>query len=201
MLTALYAGYTYSKLMPEIKAFTWFLFLSALIDVSATVCWAYRINNMPLLHFYVVAGFVFLYLFYARVFHSMLSPGIMKIMLVLYIAFNIYNSFYLQDIWTFDANGLTAESILILILSLMSFLFLLHDEMRNKYQYSLSSLFWINAGLFIYYSTNLIIFYFGKLFTDSFNVLFNMSTWVIHSFFSMIMYICFFIALWKQQKN
>jgi hypothetical protein len=60
---------------------------------------------------------------------------------------------------------------------------------------------WINSGLFIYYVSSLLIFYFGQVITDTFSKELNRYMWIFHAFFSLVMYSCFFVGLWKRPKS
>jgi hypothetical protein len=78
---------------------------------------------------------------------------------------------------------------------------LLNDTVKERRKQDIPSLHWINSGLFIYYSSNLLIFYFGALITHALSKQLNRYTWMLHSFFSIVMYTCFFIGLWKRPKT
>lgn len=201
LAAALYALWVYKRSVPVLKVFSWFIFLSAVIQLVSLVLWFYRINNMPLLHIYVCLGFLCLALFYKRVLESLVSPGIITTIAILFTCFTITNSVAIQNIHTFNSHALTAESVLVVILSLSTFIVLLNDAAKETRKDSISSLRWINSGLFIYFAADLLLFYFGKIILSEFPKSLSRYTWVLHSFFSTVMYICFIIGLWKQPKN
>jgi hypothetical protein len=201
LLTVVYAALLYRQLGADLRVFSWFLFLSGLIQFTSLYFWFHRWNNMPLLHLYVAAGFAFLAWFYQKVLSGFISVWIIGSVTALFTIFTIINSLYIQHVMTFDSNALTIESVLILILSLFTFTFLLNDSVKETRSHHISSLSWINSGLFIYYSSSLMIFYFGATITGSFSRVLGQYTWIFHSLFSMVMYTCFFIGLWKRPKT
>lgn len=201
LITAGYALFIYRKLAKELQVFSWFLFLSAIVEVASKILWFQSRNNMPLLHFYVAAGFFLLALFYQRVLNDFINKKIIRVVLIIFLTFTIINSLAIQPLTTFNSYALTLESVLIIILSLSTFILMMDDIVRKKRLNIARSLNWINSGLFIYYLSSLLIFYFGDLITLLSPSHLVKYTWVIHAFFSFIMYCCFFVGLWCRQKN
>lgn len=156
---------------------------------------------MPVLHFYVATGFPCLCWFYKTVLQNFISTRIVWWTIVLFLAFTVTNSLAFQNIFRFNSNALALESIIIIIAALFTFIFLLNDTVKEAGLHDINSITWINSGLFIYYLSCLLIFYFGDA------ILFRLSknlsglTWIFHSFFSVLMYTCFLIGLWKRSKT
>lgn len=201
LLLALYTLVIYKELPAQLKTFSRFVFLSGIIELLSRICWFYQKNNMPLLHIYVAGGFVLVALFYQHVLKDVIHKNIIPAILVAFLLFTGINSLFIQPIYTFNSNALTVEAILIIVLSLSTFIFLMNDIVKKKFVHLVKSINWINSGLFIYYSSSLLIFHYGNLIT-----LFAPShlvkyTWVLHSFFSAIMYCCFFAGLWNRPRN
>jgi hypothetical protein len=200
-VVAIYALVIYGKMTKELKAFSWFLFFSGFIQLISTILWFQRINNLPLLHLYVAGGFVCLAWFYSAVLRDFINHKIIWGIALLFSIFTIANSLFIQNIFTFNSNALTVESVLVITLSLFTYIVLLNDIVKEKRKELINSLNWINSGLFIYYTSSLLIFYFGDFFTKQFSVYYNQYTWMFHTFFSVVMYSCFFVGLWKRPKN
>ncbi len=171
------------------------------MQLTSGIAWGCGINNMPLLHIYVAVGFVLIALFYREVFREILNPVIILIVCISFISFALYNCFPLQLLFRFNAKALTVESVLVIIFSLSTFILLLNKQSLEVIIPERKILNWINSGFFIYYSSSLLIFYFSDVMARMLPVYLNQNTWVLHSFFSMIMYSCFIIALWKRPKN
>jgi hypothetical protein len=201
LLTVVYAALVYKKLGKELKVFSWYIFLSGIIQFASLFFWFVSKNNMPLLHLYVAAGFVCLAWFYATLLKGFINVKIIWCVVILFLLFTTINSLFIQDIFTFNSYALTVESILIIILGLFTYMFFLNDFVKETSGRDIKSLSWINSGLFIYYSSSLLIFYFGAAITYAFSRTHNLQAWMFHSLFSIVMYTCFFIGLWKRSRT
>lgn len=198
---AVYAAFLFRKLEKTLKLFSIFLFLSAVMQLASGIAWQYRVNNLPLLHIYVAGGFVCIALFYREVFSNFLNRYILLVTAIAFVAFTVINAIFFQSVFNFSSRTLTVESALVIILTLSTFMVTLNESAQEVVSQDRKSLNWINSGFFIYFSSNLLIFYFGDMFTRMFSVYLNQNTWILHSFFSIIMYTCFIIALWKRPKS
>lgn len=192
-------GYnTYSR---SLKVFSWFIFLSGIIHFIALLFWYVGRNNMPVLHIYVALGLPCLIWFYKTVLGDFISSRIMWAIVILFLLFTVINSLVIQDIFRFNSNALVVESIIVVILALSTFIFFLNDTIKETGIKDIRSLTWINSGLFIYYLSCLLIFYFGDTILFRFSREQSRLTWVFHAIFSIVMYTCFIIGLWKHSKT
>lgn len=201
LITASYALLVRKQLTPNLRIFSWFIFLSAIVQVTSTLLWVQSKNNLPLLHFYVATGFLCLAWFYGTVLRDFINKKVIWYIAGFFTIFTLINGIFIQGIFTFASYALTAESILIIILSLSTFMLLLSDIVKEKRMQESVSLNWINSGLFVYYSSSLLIFYFGEVITHTFSKTLNHYTWVLHFVFLTVMHGCFFIGLWKRPRN
>ncbi len=197
IVSAAYAALLYKKLDLKLRRFSLFLFLSALIQITALVLALNRINNLPLLHIYVATGFLLLAFFYKTVLENFIHSGIIWTITILFLVYTILNSIFIEPFLTFNSIALTVESVLIVILSLSTYMVLMNDIVKEQNPSGISSISWINSGLFIYYSSSLIIFYLTRSFPRSI----NNYAWLLHSFFSIIMYVCFIFGLSKRPRK
>jgi hypothetical protein len=195
---ALVAGWQYKKLQPTGKAFAWFVLYSCLIQLVALGYWFMRRNNMPLLHLYVPTGFALLAIFYGKLLAGYVNGMIIRLTLIGFVAFSLVNSLFFQPITTFNSYALTAEAILLLILSIFTFIVQLNRAALPVQKSQWTGVNPINSGLFIYYASTLLLFFFGSSIMRSYSVDLSAYTWIYHSFFSIILYICFIVGLWKQ---
>ena len=197
VISATYALVLYKKLEPELKLFSYFLFLSFVIQITALILALRRTNNLPLLHIYVAAGFLLLALFYIRVLNDFIKSEIIGAITILFLIYTTINSLFIESFFTFNSTALTVESILVVILSLSTFMVLLNDIVKQKRSHIIKSINWINSGLFIYNASSLLIFFLTRNFPKAL----NQYTWILHSFFSVVMYICFIIGFSKRNRN
>jgi len=200
-ITCIYSLIIYKSLFKELKIVGAFLVFSGVIQLISTYSWYNSINNMPLLHLYVAGGFLFICLFYQQLLDGFISKKIIWGVLAGFTSFTVINTLFIQPVNTYNSYAVVVESILIIILSLSTFMFLLDDIVKETKGKLAVTLNWINSGLFIYYSSSLLIFYFGNVITGSFSVEISQYLWVIPSVASMAMHICFFIGLWKRPQK
>ncbi|MES2655814.1 MAG: hypothetical protein V4620_09515 [Bacteroidota bacterium] len=200
-ITMVYAIVHYKRLGDELKVFCYFLFLSGIIQFASLACWFYGANNLLLLHIYVAVGFPCLAWFYGKVLHNFIHSKLIWIVTIVFLLFTLSNSLFIQKTNKFNTYALTVEAILIIILSLSTYMLLLNDIVKERRKHTIKSLNWINSGLFIYYSSSLLIFYFSAIISDTFPKILVRYTWAFHSFFSMVMYFCFFVGLWNRPKH
>lgn len=200
LLTFVYVSMIGKTLSHELKVFSYYIFFSSIIQFISLAFWFIGKNNLPLLHLYVAGGFILLAWFYNTLLNSFINPRIIWSIAILFLFFTIANTIFFQGIYKFNSNALTVESVLIIIIALFTYIFFLNDIVKESTKHDIKSLNWINAGLFIYHSSTLIIFYFGTTIVQSFSRSLNQYTWVFNSFFSIVMYFCFFVGFWKRSK-
>jgi hypothetical protein len=201
LLAVVYTASIYRQLRPELKVFSWFIFFSGLIQFASLACWFARKNNMPLLHLYVAGGLLLIAWFYSTVLSGFISKKVIWSVALAFLLFTTINSLFIQPVHTFNSYALTIESVLIVILALFTFTFFYNNIVKETSGRDIKSLTWINSGLFVYYSSDLLIFYFGAIITQTLSTSLNQYTWVFHSFFSIVMYTCFIIGLWQRSKT
>lgn len=201
LAAAVYAAYIYKKLGRTLQVLTLYIFLTVLIQAPYLALWFCGKNNLYLLHLYVLLGFISLSVFYFHILKDFISPAIIISIAVLFSFFTIFNSLVLQGIHSINSNALSAQSVLVIVFSLSTFVVLLNQDVIDSRRAIVSSLRWINSGLFIYYTSALLLFYFSKMIVNEFSILVNQYAWMLNSFFITVMYICFIIGLWKRPKD
>jgi hypothetical protein len=156
---------------------------------------------MPLIHAYVIVGFYFISSFYEKVFEGFISKSAMRYTTVLVILLFVFLSVFVQPIFTFNSIALTIESVFVIVFSLSTYILLINDLAKKSWENLLTSLHWINSGLFIYFTSSLLIFFVGDLITQNSPSSQSRYTWLLHAFFSSLMYFCFFAGLWNRPRK
>lgn len=190
----------YKHFGKALKVFSWFVFVSGIIQLTSVLLWMGGVNNLPLLHLYTPVGTALLLLFYQTVLKGYLPHQLLTWVAGVFVIVCIVNSVFFQGIFTFNSNALTLQSMLIIILSLSTYVLSVNDTFKVKRQNLLSSMNWVNSGLFIYFSSSLILFYFGDLLIQRTPKQFRVS-WVLHSLFIVVMYILVIKGLWIHRKK
>lgn len=198
LITAVYAASHFRRFDDGFRIFCLFVFLSCAIQMTSLLLWFMKRNNMPLLHLYVPVGFALLSLFFKSLLNGYINVKIIVLTMWLFIAFSVVNSLLMQDIFTFNSNALTVQSVIIIVLSIFTFIVHLREIVNDGSKPGIRNLNWIITGLFIYYTSTLCLFYFGDVIMRLFSVDSSAYAWIFHSFFSILMYTLFFIGLWRQ---
>jgi hypothetical protein len=213
--TAGYAGLLYPRLDERLKAFCWFLFLSGAVQIVSLILWWKGIHNMPLHHIYVTAGFCCLTWFYGSVLRDFVPRRVIVSLMALFVVFSVLNIVYLQSIKTFDSHGATVEAVVVIIFALSTLLLSQHKVVSEyspkatidrfatvtKDEPFLPGLAWINAGLLIYFTSSVLLFYYGEIINHYFPKSISRYSSDLHAFFSVTLYTCSFIGLWKSRRK
>lgn len=201
LAVCVYAAYHYRNLPKAHKVLSWFVFFTAAIQFTSLYFWIEEFNNMPLSHLYTALGFAGIAWFYREVLRNYIDHRIFLWAAILFVAFNIVNALFFQPIFTFNSYALTAQCVLVITLSMATHIVLLNESVKQEKRGQLRSLHWINNGFFVFFSCTILLFYFGKIIIDSFSVQVSLYSWILHSFFATILYICLFIGLWTRPQN
>ena len=200
LITATFTLVIFRRLVNEMKHIGYFILFSAVIEIVSKILWYQKENNLPLLHLYVLIGFLLLIWFYHHVLKDYLQRNVLLSIAILFSVFTVINSIGFETIYTFNSTALSIQAILLIIISIFTFIVLMNDIVKEKRSGLHKSLNWINSGIFVYYLSSLMVFYFGNLFIQHYSPLTNQYLWCMHSVFLMVMYSCFFIGLWKSPK-
>lgn len=200
LLSALYTFIYFKKFSKPLQIFSYSIFFSSVIQFISLLLWFYRVNNMPLLHLYVIGQILLLGWFYQKVLGGYINVRIIWFVTILFSIFSIINSFFFQNIFSFNSYAITFQSVLITIVTIFSYIVFLNKIVQQENSNDILSLNWINSGLFIYHASNLLIFYFGASILGKISADLGLQSWILHSFFSIIMYTCFLVGLYKAPK-
>jgi len=133
-----------------------FFYLSALFDLAGLITWHRKVNNLPLFHLFTLIELLFFGWLYQRAFTNVLLKRIVAVLTVLLGIFTVGDSLFLESIWTFNSISATAESVYLIVLSLLLFRQLL---LQNEVMFlDRHPLFWLNLGVLLYFAGNLFVF-------------------------------------------
>lgn len=192
--------FKFSQFRHEIKPVATYLILTGILFAISLVLWFYNINNLIILHILVPLRFLLLITIYNKIFSGYLPKWIMQIVAVIFCIFSIVNTFLFETYDTFNSSALTIEGVVMIILSLSTYLFLIDKRMTKHLKDFKRSIEWVNSGVFIYYTTTLTVSYFGKFIIELLSPELSRYTWMVNSILIIIMHYCFYIAIWKQKN-
>lgn len=190
----------YRRLTVQAKNISYFIFFSCTIEIFSKILWYRGENNLPLLHLYVLVGFLLIIWFYRSILIRFIHDSIFLFVALSFTLFTLVNSLFFETIFTFNSTALSVQAVLLITFSIFTFMVLMNDIVKDKRPELHPFLNWINSGVFVYYLSSLMVFYFSSMFIQIYSSLTNQYLWSMHSIFLMVMYSCFFIGLWKSPK-
>ncbi|MCP9768343.1 hypothetical protein EGI22_10495 [Lacihabitans sp. LS3-19] len=183
----------------EIKIVFYYVLLAITSEIiSRTLVYFFKFSNiLPLLHIYTVFEFFIIWLFFFKYFNNFYSKKRMKILLIVFIFFAIFNSIFIQKIYTFNTYVRSLESLIIVALTLLTFNKII-NELDTRYP-TQQPVFWINSGFLFYFSGNLVVFTLSNYFSKD-NHLLSVS-WGIHAILMVILNCFIAIGLWRTKPQ
>jgi len=155
-------------------------------------------SNLPLYHVYLlIEGPGLLLLFRYRFKEKRIRKGL-KIGAISLFVLTIANTIFLQDLDQLPSNIRTLESLTMCFLSLFYFRYVFIE--RKVRQLDKSFWFWVNAGILLYFTSNLLLFMFTNLLLNRDDKLF-LGVWTIHASLNFLLYGCYAIGFLCQDQE
>lgn len=196
-----YALLRFNRIPKGLKFIAYFLIFEFLAQGFSTLLFFLKLPNLSYLFVYAPVSLLLLVAFYHGFLKVYISGRLLQIAAVAFVAFSVLDALYLEDSNTFGSLLLTARSVILLILSLSTLILFMNETVRKEKQESLAAISWINNGVLLYHSSNLLLFYFGSILMHQVSPEMSGYIWVLHSFFASVMYICIFMGLRKGLRH
>lgn len=197
VLATIIALLQYRQLSRPLQYLCWLIFFSALTEGISRLLWLQAINNLFLWPLYIAVEFVLL----AAMYRLVLRPPWIRRWLTLisigFVAYILFTSGW-QRGWPMNPLHRLVESICVILLALGFFYQVLREAAIIYLERT--PLFWISAGLILYFSGNIFIFIFSK-YMLSYSQRINHEAWAIHAILNMILYTAYSLALWIAPKK
>ncbi len=151
------AIYSYRRLDKVLKLMAAFCLMSVLLDMASLVIGYLKMrNNLFLMHLFDLLAVLFFTLIY---YHAFYKPVLKKITLILAgvtLLIMIINEIFIESIRVYPSISNTILCMFCIPLSLIYFyqIFSLQEFVHIEKQ----GMFWINAGVLIYFSVNIFLF-------------------------------------------
>ena len=151
------AVYSYRRLDKVLKLMAAFCLVSVLLDMAGLVILYLKMhNNLFLMHLFDLLAVVFFTLIY---YHAFYEPVLKKITLIfggVTLLIMIVNEIFIESIWVYPSISNTILCMFCIPLSLIYFyqIFSRQEFVHIEKQ----GMFWINAGVLIYFSVNIFLF-------------------------------------------
>ncbi len=169
----------------------------AIVELVANLLWRQYINNHPVYHVYSILEFLIILSIYSSYFDRTRINKVFFILGTSFTLFALANMLLWQSPLEFNSNVTLTSSALIIMLSLSSFYRMLIGPVYTTLH--LIPIFWISAGLLLYFSSNIVLFYLGSRVELTYED--SLPIWGLHSIFNCLLILFFTVALWIQPKK
>lgn len=182
------------------KAFIGFALFKFSVELTGTIQAHLGIANSPVYNIYTYLSFFFIAYVYYKVYNSSIGRTLVLLGSIFYVLLVIINLTLFEPFTSFNTNAVTTESLLIIVLALAYFYKLFAEsqvvEIENH------GMFWVSAGLLLYYSSNLFLFMTsGEIFAE--NPKYDLRKYwdLINAINNSVFNLALIIALWKARKQ
>lgn len=184
----------FSQKIIELKKHILFLsFLSFIANFIMAVLWLNIVNNMYIGNIYILLETLLLFMIYKRNLGKIFSDVFFGSIVSIFCLLALFNILYIQGFYEINNYSRTLESIFMIFFSLSYFYKIMQTlDSDNLVK---EPMFWLNAGVLLYFSANVFIFIFSS-FVSKYSIELNLVIWTIHSFFYAIFFIMLSAALW-----
>lgn len=174
------------------RLLTWFFVVAGVFDLASVVTDHLRVRNLPLFHAFAVVNLVFLGALYYRTIRgqwwrrALLGAG------AGILIFTGYKAAQPGGLAQFPSAVMTAQCALFILLALLYFYQWLHQPVMTAFEHT--PLFWVNAGVLVYFSGNLFLFMLQEWLSRT-PQLHLQNYWVIHSVANIVANLLYAIGL------
>jgi hypothetical protein len=186
-------------LSPALRLVSYHIILASTTEVVLRlVRLMYKGNNLPVLHLYTPLECTIICWFYLELLDGFISKKWIHGFLYSFLIFSMVNSFWIQDIWTFNTNSRPVEAAAVILMAILFFYRIL-SEMKIK-RLDKYPEFWINTGYLLYFSGAFFLFLPSNFIIDKGKLL-NLTIWSVHAVLSVILYSLLGLSIWMYRKT
>ena len=193
-INVLFCIVNFKKMNSPFKRLFIFLLMNFTIEILALVFIKMGMNNLPLLHIYVLAEFILFSYFYKSIIRK---PSAFQSVYWYFVVGGsiliVLNSIFLQSIFDFNTIAKTFVQISIIGYAVVYFYNLVEDPAFSPT--TSKSLRLVNSAVITYYSGSLFIFMFNGISFESENS--NIVFWIFNSLLNIIFHLLILYALWR----
>lgn len=192
IIPLIFALLFFARLTKVQRKLTLLLLVVLIVEITTNVMWYHEMNNLLIYHVYTVVEF----LLFLNIFKEVLSKLITLLGVVLlgtgFSLFSVIISLFYQRIYEFNSIAITVLSVSMILIALASFYSLLKEHSYSKVERN--PIFWISAGILIYFSGNLILFYIN----NALNLTLEESyiIWGMHAVVNIVLILFYTRAIW-----
>jgi hypothetical protein len=176
----------------------YYLIFVLLAGIAAIITIKQGINNLPLLHFYTIAEFLFILRYFQLTINTSSAQWIIKMLMIFFPSMAILDFIFIQDIHQF--NSYPRPIAALIIMGFCMYYFFIYTEREIKRRWTSQPLNWLTVGLLIYFCGAFLFFAFANIIHQKASLPMRYVFNNIHATLVMLMYILFSIGF-LQVKN
>ncbi|MDP9081260.1 MAG: hypothetical protein M3O71_27925 [Bacteroidota bacterium] len=197
VLPVIAALYNYRHLNNVLKIAALFFLISTMFDWGDEIASHYHVtNNFPAIHAYIIISLLFYTIIYYKAFSALLLKRVVFILGSVGMLVLIVSTSFFEGFMDYPSIANTVLCVVLIVFSLIYFYQLLS---RQEFVHiEKQGLFWINAGILLYFATNVFLFMlFARILKDH-----NEDFYMIHTVTNIVANILFTVGLLcKPQKT
>ncbi|MCE7996096.1 MAG: hypothetical protein HEP71_29220 [Roseivirga sp.] len=175
------------------------IIICTVTELTTNIMWFMRMRNLHIYQVFSVLNFNLILLVFRNHLGKRWKNPLMKFQIT-YTFLAIANSVFIQGYFSFNSNVTTSSSLIFISLSVTYFYKLLREVKYQKLEKT--PMFWISAGILMYYSSTLILFLLGEVFEGSTLAReVALAAWGLNSIFNMMINTFYSLALWVKHRK
>ncbi len=180
------------------RSILWYLLVAGLINLLGSVLGTgMHVNNLPLLHIFTAMEFYLLLKFYQHLFFAEKVPVLFRLLPLFFLITCIINAIYFQSIYTYNSYSRSLEALGIMLLAVNYYAKIAANT--GAVNVTASPYFWLNSGIFLYFSGAFMLFIFSNFIVAGSKLNFSI-IWNIHAALVLLMYLLFTLGFIKCKK-
>jgi hypothetical protein len=187
----------YRRINKPLRTLLAYLCIALVINIAGIIMASYRMNNLPLLHFYTMFELLAVMLYYKHAFNDQQTGKWINLIMVLYPVLCVVNFTFFQSIYQFNTYTRPLEAIIIIV---FSGIYLAGHDGADKQGFANVGR-WVAGGFLIYFCSSLFQFIFSNVISHTASKPVKMIIWNLHDTFVLLMYLMFFVAIMKYERG
>lgn len=146
------------------KTILLYLLFAGVTDVAERIMGLHNVNNLPLLHFYTIAEYLFIIRFFQLSISEHRVSWIIWALFILFPLLSVFDFIFIQNIYEYNSYPRPISALI--IIGLCMYYFLNYSNQENRIPWATIPANWIVTGLLIYFSSSFAYFAFLNLITQ-----------------------------------
>lgn len=189
----------YKRINKPLRVLLIFLSISFITNVAGSVMAEYRLNNLPLLHFYTIAEVVTIMLYYLYAFGKGDISKWIKATMIVFPVICIINFCFFQSINEYNTYTRPLGALIVILFT--GAYLAVQGNLKNPELITRSGRL-VASGFMIYFCSSLFQFIFSNIVSKNVSSNIKMLIWDIHGTFVLIMYLLFLWAfIYERSKR